>query len=444
MGFFKNLFSPIQSIEDQPDIQFGRFSDSYKEEEKYDAWDKALEYFEAESYIDSYKQFFYYLADDDLGNVEVDYNQGQLSFTIYQGSKIIVGRADHTKVTAEAKIATCTRPNIAVFRKLLEDNYQMKYSKYAMDVDHTITTIFSTPASDSSPYKLYYALKEMATHADASDDVLISRYEELQPINTGHIRTISNSEKEIKYTYLQNSVRETMEAVQNSRLNLSQHPGAVSYLYLDLLYRIDYLLKPEGNTMETVASVNKEYFKESTKSIQAKNNDIRLEIQELSELTFESFEQELYEVKSTFGMNSPSGQSRIKEFILSEISNMDWYLTNGHKAVALAIPSYIAGYSLYNYSMPAPLRSLLQLFYRVVEFPFFDAIGFEDKFVKSDSSLDKMTIKRAIQQVVKTYKSDYELLRPQYGQLDYTDIFAFAKSYLMMVANVDLTRKDLR
>lgn len=444
MGFFKNLFFTNQSVDNQPEIQFGRFSDSYKEEEKYDAWDRALEHFEAESYVNSYREFFKYLMDDDLENVKLDYKNGMLNFTIYQGSKIIVGWADHSKFYAEAKIASCTRPNIAVFRKLLEDNYLMKYSKYAIDEKQTITNIFTTPAADSSPYKLYYALKEMATHADNSDDVLTNKYEELLPINTSHIRSISESEKELKYRYLQDAIDEALTAVDDSELNISRHPGALSYVYLDLLYRMDYLLKPEGDTKEKIAHINKEYFKESTKTLKSKNAEIRHSINQLRKISAPEFAKELYEVKSTFGMNSPSAQSRIKEFIKSEITNMDWYLENGHKSIALAIPSYIVGYSLYNYSMPAPLRAFLQLFYRVVEYPFFEALGFQDNFVDKDTNLNKQRIKAALKQVTKIYADDYEEVDPKYKNIDYTNVFSFARSYMLLLSGLDFTRKDLR
>jgi len=143
-------------------------------------------------------------------------------------------------------------------------------------------------------------------------------------------------------------------------------------------------------------------------------------------------------------MNSPSAQSRIKEFIKSEITNMDWYLENGHKSIALAIPSYIVGYSLYNYSMPAPLRAFLQLFYRVVEYPFFEALGFQDNFVDKDTNLNKQRIKAALKQVTKIYADDYEEVDPKYKNIDYTNVFSFARSYMLLLSGLDFTRKDLR
>jgi len=444
MGFFKNLFSSSKSGSVNPDIQFGRFSDSYKDEVKYDCWDKALAHYEEEQYVQAYTSFFNYLLDDELGNVTFKQELGKLTFTLYQGSKLITGYADSRKFYAEAKVAKFEAEHIGVFRRLLEVNYQLKYSRYAIDNEQNLTIVFSTYSIDGSPYKLYYALKELATKADNADDVLISSYEGLSPINNTHIRTITHTEKQLKYQYLKSTIAEAEEALASSNLNISKHPGALSYLYLDLAYRIDYLLKPEGKTMDTVVLINHAFFKENGKTIEQKNGYIKNQFNKLKQRTFEKFERELYEVKSTFGVTAPSGQSRILDFIKSEIGNMDWYKANGHDTFALAIPSYIVGYCLYSYSMPSPMRLLLQLYYRVTEYPYFEQLGFKDSFVNKSSVLQANKIKEAIKIIVKTYEEDYDQLDPKLKAVDYTDIFSFTKSYLLMIADMNYSRKDLR
>ena len=46
MGFFDKIFGTTIEKLPQPDIRFGRYSDSYKSKEQYAAWDKSLELFE--------------------------------------------------------------------------------------------------------------------------------------------------------------------------------------------------------------------------------------------------------------------------------------------------------------------------------------------------------------------------------------------------------------
>ena len=156
MGFFDYFFSK-KNTDSGPKIQFGRFSDAYKDELKYDAWDAALEQYENEEYLESYKSFFTYLSDESANNVVFEERGNQLHFEFYQGSKKIVGTADHTRITAEAKIAKAEKLHIGFLRRLLEENYQLRYSRYALDKDNNITAIFTSHIIDGSPYKFYNA-----------------------------------------------------------------------------------------------------------------------------------------------------------------------------------------------------------------------------------------------------------------------------------------------
>ena len=121
MGFFDYFFSK-KTATTHPKIQFGRFSDAYKDELKYDAWDSALEEYENGRYLDSYKSFFVYLSDESAKNVHVEEKDEQLYFELYQGSKKIVGTAGHSGITAEAKIAKTEELHIGFLRRLFEEN----------------------------------------------------------------------------------------------------------------------------------------------------------------------------------------------------------------------------------------------------------------------------------------------------------------------------------
>ena len=94
--------------------------------------------------------------------------------------------------------------------------------------------------------------------------------------------------------------------------------------------------------------------------------------------------------------------------------------------------------------MPSPMRLLLQLFYRVSEYSFFEKLAFQDDFVNAAASLHAGKIKQAIKAVVNAYDEDYDQLDPKLKAIDYTDIFTFSKSYLLMIANMNYSRKDLR
>ena len=98
MGLFDRFFGGSKEPVAQPDICFGRYSDSYKSTEQYDAWDRALEKFEAEDYLGAYEDFFTYLRDEQEDNVRFKRENGVIEFEIFQGSKKITGIADQRKI----------------------------------------------------------------------------------------------------------------------------------------------------------------------------------------------------------------------------------------------------------------------------------------------------------------------------------------------------------
>ena len=442
MGFFDYFFSS-KTEDSGPKIQFGRFSDAYKEESKYDAWDRALEEYENQEYLASYKSFFTYLSDDSVDNVSFEEKDGKLHFRFYQGSKKIEGIADQSRITAEAKIAKTEKLHIGFLRRLLEENYQLRYSRYALDKENNLTAVFTSHIIDSSPYKMYYGLKELATYADKKDDILISEFETLQPINNGHVRHIDEAEKRIKYEYKNREIQKALDVIDDSKLNVQHYPGAEAYIYLNLIYRFDYLLKPEGITMEIIDNIHNLFFQNKNKTPEQKNRIIRKELKHILNIPYEEFSREIYDVKSTFGITQPSGLDRIQEFIESEVKNMDWYYQNGHTTYALAIPSYIVGYSLFNYSMPAPMRDLFNLYYQIMEYKYFDDLGIKGQY-RSEKEMSISKVKKAIRAIINTHEDEYPEMKIDLRKISFQDMCAFSKSYLMMIQTIDFQRKDHR
>ena len=163
MGLFERLFGSSNKKEDQPKIPFGRYSDSYKAKEQYDAWEVSVSHFEAGEYLDSYREFFKYLQDPSQENVVYTEDNGTLHFELLQGSKKIVGSCTKEKVQASAKVVSSDRLNVGFMRRLMEKNYSLKYGRFALNEQNDIIIKFDTYVVDGSPWKLYYALKEVAT-----------------------------------------------------------------------------------------------------------------------------------------------------------------------------------------------------------------------------------------------------------------------------------------
>ncbi|WP_116127678.1 hypothetical protein [Lewinella sp. IMCC34183] len=442
MSIWDTLFGrrPRPAAGAAPDHSFGRYTDAYKTRENYAAWEKAVDAFEDDNFLESFTAFMGYLYDTDEDNVQWSREGDALYFEFYQGSKRVTGFADPYQFRATARIARLERADVDLLRRLTAMNYELKYSRFGLDSDDCLTIIFDTPVHDASPHKLYHALKEMAQRADKQDDLLLEEFGgELSPVEVTHLEPLSAGLKQIKLDFLRRRIREAIDYLSSSRIKPADHPGGVAYLLLDLVYRLDYLLRPEGHTMEALERMHRMYFaREEEKPVTYKNDRLLGELQQLLDRAPESFGEELYAGKYTFGITLPSSHDRLSSLIANELPNIDWYQDNGYDAVALAIPGYVVGYALFNYAIPPPDRELLHLYYRVTENAYFQQLGYPQSFLDRDGRPARRPIRAAITEIVERYRRDYPRLRPAVSRLNYGNLIDFSRSFLEMVAEEDL------
>ncbi len=438
--FFKKKNGPREG---DPPINFGRCSDSYKQTKQYDAWDISLDKFEKGEYLESTKAFLDYLNDDREGNVEYRQEDGKLEFEILQGSKKIFGVANKTKIRVEAKIAKANKLNIAFMRRMVEQNFGLNYSRFGLDRKNNITIVFDSFVLDASPYKLYYAIRELAITADKHDDLLIGEFEELQPIENKHLEDLSEEEKSVKYDFIISKIKDVLNEIENGKPNADQYPGGISYLLLDLCYKLDYLTKPEGFMMEDLERMNRLFFAKDEKSIDQKNANLQKELEMLSLRSKAEHFKEMYRVKTTFGITSPVTHERVSGLIDEVLHHMNWYKENGYEKIALAIAGYIVGNSLFNYAVPKPVKELYTLFYYVVETEYFQKLGFKDALYDSQTQrFEKKMIKSRIRAIAGKNKKKYPDMAPKLAKLDFKNLTDFTKSYLLMVKELNLTRVE--
>ena len=439
MGFFDRLFSSSGSKEEQPDIRFGRYSDSYKTSATHSAWNTSLEKFDEQEYLESYRNFFLYLRDDKEDNVRFWEENGGLAFELFQGSKKITGFANAKKLKAEAKIAKAESLNVGFMRRLIEQNFELMYSRFALDAAGNLTIVFDTYTLDGSPYKLYYALREVAIKADKQDDLLLDEFQMLQPVDTSHLKPLPQSEKEAKYNFIQKEIKRVLDEIENGNLDKNKYPKGINTLILHLIYKLDYLIKPEGYMMEALERIHRLNLTSDGKSTILKNQLLIKELQKLVERPRDEFFKEMYSVTSTFGITSPVNHDRVVGVIDGELHNMDWYHEHNHHAVAMAVPGYIVGFCLFNYAIPKPDRELLHLYFQVIEAGYFKSLGFTCDYYDAEAGkFNKRAIKKAIEHIIDENKPKYPKLHPATASIDYTSPATFAKSFLVMVRNLDM------
>jgi hypothetical protein len=428
----------------EPDIRFGRYTDSYKSKKQYEFWDKALKEYENDNYTEAYAAFFQYLRDDKEDNVRWINENGGIQFEILQGSKRVSGFADARHVKAEARIAHAQELSVAFMRRLMEANYSLDYSRYALDDDNNLVIKFETSALDGSPYKLYYALKEVAINADKLDDLLLDEFQShLIPIDMGSKKDIPFEEKEAKYAFIKKEIQNVINTIDSGNLNADKYPSGISYLLLSLVYKLDFLTAPEGFFMETIERINRSYFDNDGRTLIQKNVGIKKDLEKVLLRDKDLIFKELYATSSSFGILTPKGHDTLMSLIDGELPNMDWYEENKHTQVAIAVPGYIVGNALFNYALPKPDRELLALFYQILESDYFISLGFEPPYLNTTTnSFNIKSIKSAIRQIVEAHKEKYPLLSPDLNILDFSSPCRFARTYLVLLRNLDVTPKN--
>lgn len=430
-----------QLLSPNPNITLGRYSDAYKREENHKAWEAANQAFSKEDYVSSYRYFFQFLRDDIEENVKIEEKNGTIYFEFIQGSKCIFGSATQKKLTAIAKICKTEMLQVGYMRRLLEQNFSLKYCRYALDEDNVICIIFNTYSLDGSPYKLYQALKELAINADKQDDLLLDEFSEcLRPIEQVYYISMPVEEQNVKYQFTIDSIEHTLQIIEKGKLPAEQFPGACSYLLLSLAYKLDFLIKPEGFMMETLERIHRSYFEKNEKTNIQKNKTLHSEYKKLLARTKEEYLKEFYRTKATFGITSPENHNRVASFIETEIHNMDWYKEHGHDEVALAITDYIIGFCLFNFAVLKPDKDLFTLYYKITNPSFFSALGFSVQYYDSKSNaFNKRAIRQAFSDLKQNYIIQYPYLQLDIRLLKFENLVTFAKSYLLMIKDLNLS-----
>jgi hypothetical protein len=360
MDLFSRIL-PKKQHRPLPNIQFGRFCDGYKSPVQVEYWDLAVKHFVAEKYLDSFEALLGFLKDFSSQNVIWTKSNGVIQFTLYQGSKLVSGEVSALHVWAKARIAGFESPDVGWMRILLEENYHMLYSRYAVNDQNEIIIVFDNFMEEASPHKMLEALRELAIRADKLDDILIADFSYLKPLQNQHIIPLPEHIKETKFRFFAEKRDEVQNLIKNPPQEFLSYKASYMYLILATGYSLDYLVKPEGKLMKCIEQCHSQYFNEMAMDPDIK---IRLLIQNFSkmdDMDKSAFFSEMYETRSTFGMDLPVGSRGLLEVIEAQWSDLEWFYENGYHLVHKYMCDYIIGFSLFSMSLPLPYKKLLHI-----------------------------------------------------------------------------------
>ncbi len=442
MSIFKKIFSKDDgtdttvassgantgSSSNNSGITFGRYTDANKTPAKRQNWTTAKNLFTEGKYAECYHTLMDYIKDDELNNVNYSFENGEVTFEITQGSKVVKGKANNQSVTAEANVVRFpNKPSVPVMRKLMNINYTLKYSKFAIN-ENVFCMTFNSSAVDCNPSKLYYALKELATNADKQDDILVDEFSSLESIDTESIIKLNEQEREIKYKYLQQWIESTLNKA--STFDPDKFNGAITFLYLSLAYKIDYLLAPEGALTNELEKMQRTYFAKDDKSPIEKNRIMEEGYRNILAKPKEDIVSSFYRVKATFGIVKPSTQKQVADLVYNESNNAKWYIDNGYNEVVLAIYEYMAGYCFFNYGMYQASIELFHMFMHIMNQDFFKELGYGQNYVDANGKPVKTEIEAEINAIINRGKKEFPKLAYSVQYLNYSSMQDFAISFM--------------
>lgn len=413
--------------EAEPGIRFGRYSDNNKSVEKVERWNEAESLFKKKRYYESLNAFFDYLRDDEEDNVFHEQEGTKGRFYFYQGSKVIRGFYDEEKLEAEVHLAQMPQPGVPVMRRLLEMNFNLYYSRYALN-EHKIAMLFDSDIQTANPGKLYYGLKELSTKADKQDDLLVHDFATLLPMDTDHVIEMPEEEKAIRFKYFKLWIQETLDLAGS--IDADKFSGGIAYLLLALAYRLDYLIVPHGKLLSELEKIVEIYFRKDDRMVTEKNQEMMDCYQRLLSKDKEEFYPYLFRSKYTFSIVTPQNYKTISDSIFNANQNVAWYRENKLMDIAAQISEYGFSFCQYSYSLPSPITELLRLFMMINYGNYFRELGFKDDYYNSETNeYDRDAIITRIKSIEQKWKSKYPEFDFKTDKLKFENKVSFNQSF---------------
>lgn len=443
MGLFDKLFSFGETKEKiKPDElpTFGRYSDNNKSKFQLEEWAKAEKAYKEKRYDDAIVHFFTYIRDDNKNNVVFEPKDENARFHLYQGSKKITGTIDNNCVRAEVGIAKVLQTSVPVMRQLLEKNFQLYYSKFYLSDDIIKLKIYNNIMA-ANPKKLYYALKELAIQADRLDDILVDDFTALEAEGIGHIEELSDDIKKVKYDFFRYWMDKTIDKVET--LNPNTFAAGITYSLLNLVYKLDYLLLPEGKLTQKLEEVNSAFWgvPKETPAIK-RNADMLAKLKELQAWKEEDVKKYFYRTKHTFALTKPTGFINVVETINNTMKNIAWYTEQDHNDIALEMMEYSFAFSQFSYSLPKPATQLFDIMMQINHCDYYTAMGYPGcLFDRDNNTFDTETIKAKIDAINAENKERYNLININTEALDFENLQSFNFTLLSEIVKLDLRKK---
>jgi hypothetical protein len=424
-------------------LRFGHYSDNNKTPAQTKAWYGAEECYKQKQWGEVMRKLFLYLRDDKEDAVRVTPGtDGSFQFEMAQGSRLITGSFDGKHLHAITPLASGAQPGTAPMRRLLELNYNLFYSRAGLSPDGTFYLLFDSDAASASPNKVYFGLRELATKADKMDESLLADFPTLTKAAGSPSTPLPEAELATKLTYFRKWIEEALKRAES--LNADSFAGAIAYVLLTTVYRIDFLMAPEGKLLSELEKISDLYWSKKDESpLVERNAAMKQALRELLDWKPEAIAECLYYSRDTFSIALPQKVEKSRDNINSSIRDSRWYVDNKYPDLAMALVEYGVLYNQFMYSMPQVLTDLTTIWCAVIYPEFFAALGLKEPLADAGTeTLHRDRIQDATDIALSAWKEKYPSMKWEHSRVRYSNRYDFATSFAdqMIHLNLDAPR----
>ncbi|MFW5792788.1 MAG: hypothetical protein ACOCWC_00790 [Bacteroidota bacterium] len=442
MALFRKFFNKEQdqSITVSSNNEFGRYLACNKPYTLNKKYNKAVELFDAEDYLGSFNKLLDFLFDPSQQNIDRTFNRDILEFSLLQGSRKISGRVDNDEFYVSASLGKYEVLNPALFRYLLLRNHNLKYCCFAISNNEIIVKA-AADIKTSTPEKLFFTLKEVALTSDIDSDSLKRDFSFLVQVGKYTVNPLPDKKKGVKIKYLKKWISDTLHQVNN--MNADSEAIFVSYYLLSTLYRIDFLLTPEGE-LKTLISDSLKLFNQKNLSSTEKFDMVKSSLLEVLSFSDTQFSDSFCKYKYTFGIVEATSHKIVYEFILKHFDEISKLLARSSQNQILCMYEYIIGYVLYYFGVYPPTKQLMLLIYRVLYPEFFYEVAELPKLYDAESETFKVDIiEKEISNIVLQGRKEYPRLGVVAANISYKNLRSFSKSLLNEITFLNYSQPEI-
>lgn len=417
-------------------ISFGRGTNAAINPQEEELFNLSYEAFENNNMINAYEYFLQSLINftnnESNDNIIIKKSEDKLQFELFQGTSKVIGKITQEEFYAEMILLKKADATVALKRYILERNYQLTYACYFMDDKYIKLKVFHNNTT-MNPQKTFFPIRELALNADFDKEHIKSEFSNISLEDISHLRVVKPEELTLKFTYLQAWIKNLEQKVQT--LPSNDATGMQAFLYLNLLFKIDYLLVPKYDIYQKISKKIQEYFSDENLTVEAKNEELKEYVETLTNMSFEEFSNNSYNAKYTFNPTEKTSYEDITNFIDESLIKIRWYKNNRYNQIIPTLYRYIAFYSLYNYGLNPVQRGLLHLLVQIQHASFFKDLGY--KIFYENEAFTKRAIISEIETIISSHQSRFKELKPFGSELNFSSMNEFSNSFYLQLKHLN-------